>query len=190
MFEMTKMISQPLIIYKCDGYMAALEPGGEPKPVYVYRADVEACPENFHVKDIGFRTQLILMSTLIPEIRAVHNAGGRCTVVLVLHDFPVIQMRLDTIAGPRGEIKYINEKLTKELEDRWNNYDRRRTVPVLLANEDISYSAVMFVHLFDDLCLYCGQSGAGSKCGTCKLARYCSKECQKRDWPIHKHHHL
>ncbi|CAL2030078.1 unnamed protein product [Caenorhabditis brenneri] len=34
-------------------------------------------------------------------------------------------------------------------------------------------------------CSVCGHPGAKKRCPTCKLA-YCSQECQKFDWPIHK----
>lgn len=35
----------------------------------------------------------------------------------------------------------------------------------------------------------CGKRGYYcnfSKCGKCKIMPYCSKECQRRDWPAHK----
>lgn len=35
-------------------------------------------------------------------------------------------------------------------------------------------------------CLNCGSDGAGLKCGRCKTARYCSAECQRKHWLVHK----
>ena len=35
-------------------------------------------------------------------------------------------------------------------------------------------------------CGYIGKEGALQKCGRCKDAYYCSKECQKKAWPAHK----
>lgn len=35
------------------------------------------------------------------------------------------------------------------------------------------------------LCTFCDKHGA-HLCGRCESVRYCSEECQKADWPIHK----
>ena len=34
-------------------------------------------------------------------------------------------------------------------------------------------------------CIQCGKD-ANMKCSVCKLARYCSRECQRENWSIHK----
>ena len=34
-------------------------------------------------------------------------------------------------------------------------------------------------------CGFCGAE-ANVKCGGCRVREYCSKECQKKRWPIHK----
>jgi hypothetical protein len=41
------------------------------------------------------------------------------------------------------------------------------------------------------ICEYCGfianaEGGTLKRCGRCKVARYCSSECQVADWPDHK----
>ncbi len=39
----------------------------------------------------------------------------------------------------------------------------------------------------DDIkCGYCGKSEKLLRCTKCKLASYCNRECQKKDWPSHK----
>lgn len=38
-------------------------------------------------------------------------------------------------------------------------------------------------------CAYCGHDGSTqslSNCGRCRLTKYCSKDCQKADWPKHQ----
>jgi hypothetical protein len=36
-------------------------------------------------------------------------------------------------------------------------------------------------------CNLCFKTDKLSKCGRCKVVQYCSKECQQKDWAIHKH---
>ncbi|KAF7302122.1 hypothetical protein MIND_00779000 [Mycena indigotica] len=39
----------------------------------------------------------------------------------------------------------------------------------------------------DEFCFYCENPGPLRKCARCEIARYCSQECQKKDWkPTHK----
>lgn len=35
-------------------------------------------------------------------------------------------------------------------------------------------------------CPICGTPAVLQKCGKCKSAKYCSRECQRKDWPNHK----
>jgi hypothetical protein len=36
------------------------------------------------------------------------------------------------------------------------------------------------------VCIGCGVRGAHNRCSKCKKAAYCSRECQVKDWPIHR----
>ena len=36
------------------------------------------------------------------------------------------------------------------------------------------------------MCAACGSAGATSRCGRCRFAAYCSKECQQSGWAAHK----
>jgi hypothetical protein len=38
------------------------------------------------------------------------------------------------------------------------------------------------------ICLFCLKNVDGSsRCGQCMTALYCSRECQKKHWPVHRH---
>eukprot|EP01114_Cavostelium_apophysatum_P014995 TRINITY_DN4004_c0_g1_i1.p1 TRINITY_DN4004_c0_g1~~TRINITY_DN4004_c0_g1_i1.p1 ORF type:complete len:263 (+),score=7.41 TRINITY_DN4004_c0_g1_i1:25-789(+) len=37
-----------------------------------------------------------------------------------------------------------------------------------------------------DRCENCGKSGNTKKCGACSSVRYCGRECQAANWPVHK----
>ena len=36
------------------------------------------------------------------------------------------------------------------------------------------------------VCMHCGKDAGLAKCSRCRLAAYCSKECQQQHWPQHK----
>lgn len=38
-----------------------------------------------------------------------------------------------------------------------------------------------------NICGSCGSQGSFQKCSRCKAVFYCSKECQRKDWPTHKY---
>lgn len=58
------------------------------------------------------------------------------------------------------------------------------------ANNDTSFEAKIgnFIPTYDDWCLGCDNKDAQYKCSGCKSVRFCSKQCQKKCWKIHKNH--
>lgn len=44
-----------------------------------------------------------------------------------------------------------------------------------------------FVPTYDNWCLCCSKKDCTLRCANCKVY-YCSAECQKKSWPVHKNH--
>lgn len=56
----------------------------------------------------------------------------------------------------------------------------------LNTSQDVNYKPV-FKKMYNECGnLYCKKSNCKLKCGNCKHIKYCSVECQKKDWKIHK----
>lgn len=51
---------------------------------------------------------------------------------------------------------------------------------------DLENSIIQKYHIGGGKCAYCHKEGTIYNCTTCELIAYCSKECQKADWPRHK----
>ncbi len=45
-----------------------------------------------------------------------------------------------------------------------------------------------FIPVYDKWCLYCNKKDVKLRCGGCRSVFFCSVECQRKCWPIHKHH--
>lgn len=45
-----------------------------------------------------------------------------------------------------------------------------------------------FVPTYDKWCLACAAKNAHLRCSKCKSVHFCSKQCQKKAWQIHKKH--
>jgi hypothetical protein len=64
------------------------------------------------------------------------------------------------------------------------------TMRVFLARYGVPQDKINFVFqeasLMDPNCRAC-ESEAAKKCAKCKTVKYCGKECQTKDWPIHKY---
>ncbi|CAL8124767.1 unnamed protein product [Orchesella dallaii] len=60
--------------------------------------------------------------------------------------------------------------------------------PILIVNDDPD--SIIFLEKVENMCWFCAESVATKdlqKCGRCRKAVYCSKECQEHDWKIMKH---
>jgi len=57
------------------------------------------------------------------------------------------------------------------------------TNPDHAPNDDVN-RRVLF--LIKNRCMKCDRRGPVAKCGGCEFQRYCSSECQRRDWKTHK----
>ncbi|KAI1385034.1 uncharacterized protein F4822DRAFT_446123 [Hypoxylon trugodes] len=40
--------------------------------------------------------------------------------------------------------------------------------------------------MLSKVCFNCGEKGNLEHCGKCRIVQYCSRQCQRMDWPIHK----
>jgi len=45
-----------------------------------------------------------------------------------------------------------------------------------------------FVPTYDKWCLYCDNRDSHKRCSKCRSVYFCSIECQKKAWPVHKLH--
>ncbi|GMT33043.1 hypothetical protein PFISCL1PPCAC_24340 [Pristionchus fissidentatus] len=56
--------------------------------------------------------------------------------------------------------------------------------------EEEPYAAVVHDEFLSSVCSYCFDKSfeekALSRCAKCKIVHYCSADCQKKDWRIHK----
>lgn len=51
---------------------------------------------------------------------------------------------------------------------------------------DPEMTAQVLANMKRNQCRTCGNEGAPSMCSACRVARYCSVECQRLDWEPHK----
>lgn len=49
-----------------------------------------------------------------------------------------------------------------------------------------AFNLIFGLQIFEQSCFSCHKSQPGKSCGACKLAKYCSVGCQKKDWHTHK----
>jgi len=192
----------PLIFHHYETYQSSFDINSSPTSTYVYKVvdgtflDPETAISvalgtggQAKIKDIDARTELVLASTLLSEIKTIHKSGKRCLIVFIVTDFPYIQMRIDTRDQTLSE-KENGDQFFEDVYNLWSTYDIEKSVPIIITNTELPHTGLAIIDLFDNLCVHCGKSNAKSKCSKCKLVRYCCKECQIKDWPIHKKYHL
>ena len=79
-------------------------------------------------------------------------------------------------------VMYDNAQQTKTLSARYNVGQITQAQPEASA-EDLGRSTSQRDKQRSNVCSYCGISGNNlGKCAKCRVARYCSPECQARDW--------
>lgn len=105
-----------------------------------------------------------------------------------------------SVCGRCGEI-YCSRKC---LKDDWNKHRRicdmvyenenlatlfsQLEMKEALTDEELQVAWGMKPEKFTDWgkCLNCNNAGAKMKCTLCGVATYCSKDCQRPHWPVHK----
>lgn len=144
---------------------------------------------------IAAPTQLRMFTSA--QTRLVHSAIRRTGYVgLVMEDLVQLQLQIlcsyapmkrctgmdkvtVAVANVVGDdvpgIHFVSDQA--KYEDKLRNLE---TFPAALRNE--------FFHRSLDkrLCWYCGSEGKTKACDSCKVARYCSIDCQKKAWRNHR----
>ena len=132
------------------------------------------------------------------------------------HLHPILSRFIEIVGFISGKIKYFAAKIdAKNQPKRLSNAEKQilkaRNRIEMLADESSDYSIMSlviwttqwnFVHLFEQnklavsecaRCNYCDSKKKQEKamkmkrCKKCKLAWYCSRKCQKRDWNLGNH---
>jgi hypothetical protein len=108
--------------------------------------------------------------------------SGYLDVVLTLSNFPIdspVYCFKSIIAGLPSAVSYIKK-----------NYEKIKNLQKRVSHPEIAQGLRELFALVNrknkKVCVGCGKvDGAMSRCSRCMM-NYCSRECQKRDWPSHK----
>lgn len=99
--------------------------------------------------------------------------------ILQIWDIPT-QTPLYTVNQPGSQVKDLTLRVDKEA----------KTLELAIALTTGEYSCSTWnveLQLVEQECVKCKKTGEKmKKCGRCGTANYCSPECQKSHWPLHK----
>lgn len=122
-------------------------------------------------------------------LESVHsNAAIACCddLCLVIYRRKVLRFCEERMGWKAEDVPY---KIAKKVTERFKS---TATIDFtvdycILCNIDTMYLALCDCFA-PRRCAGCGQSDAAvlKKCSACRRVRYCSRECQERDWPKHK----
>lgn len=93
-----------------------------------------------------------------------------------------------------GEHKIVSYLLENGADPRIMNYDGRTAIDCLKLVMKVTHDTknqkfvetMRILRFASKLCVMCEKSTNKNLCSRCKKVRYCSAECQKKDWPSHK----
>ncbi len=104
------------------------------------------------------------------------DGNGSGTIATVLEVKPLSSQE----GEPEGPAPGLNPYF--EAEIRGQRYDTETAIKTLVEDMDRCEREGDL----DVRCISCDEVGHGLTCGKCKHTTYCSPECQREDWPIHK----
>lgn len=81
------------------------------------------------------------------------------------------------LGATRSLLRTLQVNLANALEDAGEREDAARTRRELFELPEEAPAT----------CAHCGAKSPPHRCGRCRAAFFCSAECQRKAWPVHKH---